>query len=131
MSEQTPESASAPLSLPDAPSLDWLRKQAKKRLAEMRKTSPRARLADAQFDLAKQYAFASWRALKAYIDSLSLEGQMFEAARKGDVRRLSRLLDKHPDMLHARAKPYEHTLLHAAAQSGQPATVELLLGRGI
>src|SRR3954451_5037339 len=45
----------APLSLPDSPSLDWLRKQAKRRLGELRKSNPAARLADAQFDLARQY----------------------------------------------------------------------------
>ena len=44
-------------SLPDAPNLDWLRKQAKRRLAELRQTNPDAKLADAQFDLAKQYGF--------------------------------------------------------------------------
>jgi ankyrin repeat protein len=131
MSEQTPESASAALSLPDAPSLDWLRKQAKRRLAELRATKPKAKLAEAQFALAKQYGFPSWRALKAHVDSLSLEGQLFEAAKKGDVKTLATLLDQHPDALNARAQPYEHTLLHAAAQSGQPATVEYLLRRGI
>ena len=36
MSDQTPRSASGPLSLPDAPNLDWLRKQAKHRLGELR-----------------------------------------------------------------------------------------------
>ena len=52
MSEETRGSASGP-SLPDAPNLDWLRKQAKRRLAELRATSPDTKLADAQFDLAK------------------------------------------------------------------------------
>ena len=78
MSEETAESASAPL--PDAPNLDWLRKQAKRRLDELRRTNPDAQLADAQFDLAKQYGFSSWRALKAHIDSLTVDGQLFEAA---------------------------------------------------
>src|SRR4051794_23008327 len=58
------EPTSTPLSLPESPSLDWLRKQAKRRLGELRKANPAARLADAQFDLARQYGFASWRALK-------------------------------------------------------------------
>jgi ankyrin repeat protein len=131
MSEQTPESGSEPLSLPDAPSLDWLRKQAKRRLEEIRKANPDAKLADAQFDLAKQYGFPSWRALKGHIDSLTVEGQLFAAARTGDVGALSALLDKHPQKLRARVKPYEWSLLHAAAEKGHLHVVDLLLRRGL
>jgi ankyrin repeat protein len=130
MSEQTSGSASGS-SLPDNPSLDWLRKQAKRRLAELRKTKPQAQLAEAQFEIAKQYGFASWRALKAHIDSLSIDAQLFEAAKKGETKKLASLLDEHPERLHARAKPYEHTLLHAAAQDGRLDAVALLLQRGI
>jgi ankyrin repeat protein len=131
MSERTPRSASAPLQLPDAPNLDWLRKQAKRRLEELRKSNPDAKLADGQFDLAKQYGFSSWRALKAHVDSLTVDGQLFDAARKGDVDTLAALLDKHPEKLHARAKPYEWTLLHAAADNRRLAAVDLLLKRGL
>jgi ankyrin repeat protein len=129
MSELTPESASPPSSLPDAPNLDWLRKQAKRRLEELRSTHREAKLSDAQFDIARQYGFPSWRALKAHIDSLTIEGQLFDAARHGDADRLARLLDDHPDKLHARAKPYEWTLLHLAAR--HLASVDLLLKRGL
>ena len=69
----------------------------------------------AQPALAKLCGFSSWRTLKAHIDALTVEGQLFDAARNGDVTRLTALLDKHPDRLHARAKPYEWSLLHAAA----------------
>lgn len=131
MSEQTPESAPGSLSLPDAPNLDWLRKQAKRRLDELRQANAAAQLADAQFDLAKQYGFPSWRALKAHIDSLTLDGQLFEAARNGNVTTLTALLDKQPDKLHARAQPYEWSLLHTAAHNGHLALVELLLQRGL
>ena len=34
------------MSLPDSPNLDWLRKQGKRRLGDLRKTNPAARLAD-------------------------------------------------------------------------------------
>lgn len=119
------------MSLPDSPSLEWLRKQAKRRLAELRKTNLAARLADAQLDVARQYGFSSWRALKAQIDSLTVEGQLFDAARNGDVGRLAALLDRYPDKLRARTQPYEHTLLHLAAHKGHLAAVELLLKRGL
>lgn len=131
MSEQPPESASASSSLPDAPNLEWLRKQAKRRLDQMRKANPAAKLADAQFDLAKQYGFSSWRALKAHIDSLTVDGQLFDAARNGDVAVLAALLDKYPEKLYVRTKPYEHTLLHLAAFAGHLASVDLLLRRGL
>jgi ankyrin repeat protein len=131
MSEQTPESASDSLSLPDAPSLDWLRKQAKRRLVELCKTNPAAKLADAQFDLARHYGFSSWRALKARVGSTTLDGQLFEAARNGDVATLAALLDKYSHKLHAREKPYEWSLLHAAGHNGRLAAVDLLLKRGL
>jgi ankyrin repeat protein len=117
--------------LPNAPNLEWLRKHAKRRLEELRETNPDAQLADAQFDLARQYGFSSWRSLKEHIDALTLEGRLFEAARKGDAERLAALLDEHPDKLYGRDKPYEWTLLHAAAHNGHLAAVELLLERGI
>src|SRR5262245_43509274 len=131
MSEETSGSLSGSLSLPEHPNLDWLRKQAKRRLDELQKTNPSAQLADAQFELAKQYGFSSWRALKAHVDSLTTEGQLFNAASKGEVETLTALLDKHPEKLHARAKPYEWSLLHMAAHNGHLAAVDLLLKRGL
>jgi len=61
------------VNLPEHPDLDWLRKQAKRLLKELRETNPSARLADAQFDLAKRYGFSSWRALKAHVDTLTVD----------------------------------------------------------
>ncbi|HEU5185080.1 MAG TPA: ankyrin repeat domain-containing protein [Gemmatimonadaceae bacterium] len=129
MAEQTP--ASGTLKLPDTPNLEWLRKQAKRRLEELRLTKPVARLAEAQLHLARDYGFSSWRALKAHVDSLAVEGQLFDAARTGDFSRLQALLDRHPDKLRARARPYEWSLLHTAAHNGHLAAVDLLLQRGL
>ena len=117
------------MNLPDKPDLDWLRKQAKRRLEELRQANPTAKLAEAQFDLSRQYGFPSWRALKAHIDSLTVDGQLFDAARNGDVSKLADLLDTYPEKLHARAKPYNWTLLHLAAQHLEAA--DLLLKRGL
>jgi ankyrin repeat protein len=124
-----PEQTSA--TLPDNPNLEWLRKQAKTRLDELRQTRSDARLADAQFDLAKQYGFTTWRALKSHIDSLALDGQVIEAARTGNVERLTTLLDDNPDKLHLKVPPYEVSLLFPAAQSGNVDAVDLLLRRGL
>jgi ankyrin repeat protein len=131
MSEQTRGPASASLPLPDAANLEWLRKQAKRRLRELQHENPEAKLADAQFDVAKQYGFSSWRALKAHVDSMTADGQLFEAARTGDVAKLTALLDEHPDKLQARMKPYEWTLLHMAGHNGRASAVDLLLRRGL
>ena len=129
MPEQTPESAS--LELPDNPNLEWLRKQAKTRLAELRQANPSAKLAEAQFDIAKRYGFSSWRALKGHIDSLTVDGQIIDSARKGNVESLRRLLDEHPDKLHLKVPPYEASLLFPASQSGSIDAVDLLLARGL
>jgi ankyrin repeat protein len=115
--------------LPDSPSLDWLRKQAKRHLGELRQTNPEAKLSDAQFALAREYGFPSWRALKAHVDSLTVEGRLFDAARNGDLATLTTLLDAHPNGLQTRMNGF--TLLHVAAHRGHPAAVELLLERGL
>src|SRR5688572_8730696 len=54
--------------LPARPSIDQLRKRAKERLVAMRTTDPLAKLADAQFLLAREYGFDSWPKL---VDHLS------------------------------------------------------------
>ena len=131
MSEQSSGPASGARALPDAPNLDWLRKQAKRRLDELQATNPNAQLSDAQFDIAKEYGFASWRALKAHIDSLTADGQLFSAAERGDVDALRAALDEHPERVHARKPPYEWTLLHVAAHNGRLPVVEMLLERGL
>jgi ankyrin repeat protein len=129
MPEQTPESAS--FEFPDNPSLEWLRKQAKTRLAELRRMNPGARLSEAQFEIAKRYGFSSWRALKKHLDSLTLESRIIESARKGHVERLAELLDEHPEMLHLKVPPYEASLLFPATQSGNVDAVNVLLERGL
>jgi hypothetical protein len=121
----------APLPLPDDPSLEWLRTRAKARLAELRQGDPQARLADAQFSIAKLYGFSSWRALKAHLDSLTLDGRIIEAARSGDAGGLARLLDDHPEKLQLKVPPYEASLLFPAARSANVDTVKLLLARGV
>ena len=118
-------------SLPENPNLEWLRKTAKDRLDEMRTGDTKAKLAAAQFDVARQYGFASWRGLKAHVHSLTVDGQFKEAVSQGDLPRLKSLLDQHPDKLQARFAPYKWSLLHGAAQAGQLAVVEYLLQRGL
>jgi hypothetical protein len=92
MAEQAPESTS----LPDAPNLGWLRKQAKRRVVELRQTDSAVRLADAQLDLARQYGFSSWRSLKKHVDSLTVEGQLFDACANRPPAARRRRRPEHP-----------------------------------
>src|SRR3954471_13001587 len=130
MSDET--SGSAPTRvLPDAPSLEWLRKHAKQHLTLLRQHEPSARLADAQLAVAREYGFKSWRALKAHVELLSLDGKLFDAAERGDADSLGALLDAHPEKLRVTKPPYAWSLLHVAAHRGQAAVVEMLLHRGL
>ena len=79
--------------LPLRPDLDWLRKAAKKRLAELRRADAAAKLHHAQLEIARDYGFASWRALKTHVDAVSLDGQVLAATLAGDADALSRLHD--------------------------------------
>ena len=88
-----------PKALPAKPNIDWLRKAAKDRLADLRALDPAAKLNAAQRDLAGDYGFRSWRALMAHVDSLTsgaLTGarpdrkSFFQAARAGDVETAGR-----------------------------------------
>lgn len=63
-----PEGQEPPRELPLAANLEHLKKQAKARLRLLRAQAPEARLADAQLAIARDYGFASWRALKTRIE---------------------------------------------------------------
>jgi len=73
--------------LPANPNLDWLKKTAKQRLGELRASHPDARLHQAQLQIARDYGFSSWRALKSHVDRMApaRQHQVFAAARAGDV----------------------------------------------
>jgi ankyrin repeat protein len=84
----------APRALPANPNLDWLRKAAKRRLAELRAGMPDAKLHQAQLAVAHDYGFKSWRALKAHVDAIRPispdRDRVFAAARAGDVEAVRR-----------------------------------------
>jgi hypothetical protein len=54
--------------LPPQPSLDHLRREAKRELAVLRSRSAAAQLSDAQLVTARAYGFSSWRAMKQEVD---------------------------------------------------------------
>ena len=80
--------------LPANPNLDWLKKAARKRLVRLRADEPDARLHQAQFAVARDYGFPSWRALKLHVDRTSPafgdRDRVFAAARIGDLEAVRR-----------------------------------------
>ena len=81
-----------PKALPAQPHIDWLKKTAKARLTELRARDPAAKLHQAQRDVAEEYGFKSWRALKAHVDATSLDGRIIAATIEGNAPELGRLL---------------------------------------
>jgi ankyrin repeat protein len=119
-----------PKALPSHPNLDWLRKAAKERLAELRAREPAAKLHQAQLDIAKDYGFASWRALKAHVDTLSIDGQIISAATRGDALKLEQLLAARPAKIALTGGQWNRPLLHLATEGGHLECVEVLLRHG-
>ncbi len=126
--------------LPDHPSLDQLRIQAKEllqafhsgdsaalaTLAEAPPAGPVAkpRLADAQRALARSYGFASWSRLKTHVESSSLWPPLREAIQVGDLAEVKLHLRRHPELKRYRPTNNATDLLAFAAQSNQIALVE-------
>lgn len=50
---------------PARPSIEFVKNEAKRRLAAQRPSDPDLKLTAVQFDIAREYGYASWRALKA------------------------------------------------------------------
>lgn len=59
--------------LPPHPNLEHLKKQAKDLLHELKQQNSTLKLADAQHALAREYGFASWPKLKAYVESVPIQ----------------------------------------------------------
>jgi ankyrin repeat protein/catechol 2,3-dioxygenase-like lactoylglutathione lyase family enzyme len=121
--------------LPERPSLEYLKKLAKDRLQDLRRTDPTTKLAAAQLAVARELGFPSWRALKAEVERRSSDDGtlFFEACTSGDVEALRALLQKNPSLVrtaNSRARHGNWTGLHTAAQAGHVDAVKLLLQHG-
>ena len=126
--------------LPERASLDWLRKTAKQKLAALRASEPRAKLADAQRDLARAYGFASWRALKAHVeapaapDSDAVVTAFLRAVGDGETEKVRAALAAAPRLAEAVGPhPYwggRPQALHVAIETKRPDMFALLLAAG-
>jgi ankyrin repeat protein len=121
-----------PRALPANPNLDWLKKAAKKRLAELHASRPDARLFQAQLALANDHGFPSWRALKAHLESVDPakpnRDRVFAAARAGDVEAIRRAFaagfdpstqDRNGRTIHQVAKDLHHEAIELLARDLQ------------
>jgi len=124
-----------PLPLPERASLEYLRKLAKERLRELRRTNPQAKLAEALLAVARDYGFSSWRALKAEISKRENErlAVFFAACAGGDVERMRELITADPSLVRRANTNEPHggwTALHTTARHGQLEATRLLLANG-
>lgn len=137
-------------SLPLRANLEWLKKLCKERFATLRANDPHARLSDAQLAVAREYGFASWRRLKAYVDQIRQKlgkvpmadpaeplaeptdpelGQLLTAVYAGDTLLVIQLLQRRPILVRSHG-PDGQTPLHAAAQCNDPRLAVYLLTFG-
>jgi len=119
--------------LPARPSLEYLRKVAKERLVALRRTRPGAQLADALSDVAQEYGFRGWRALKAEVDrrQSSVADRFFAACRKGDAEALRALLAGDPALINARDDGHNASGLYFAAAHADAARVLIDAGADV
>lgn len=109
--------------LPERPSLDQLRTQAKELVKTTRAANPAYRLSQAQRDLAREYGFASWAKLVAHVEFLTHRPQLHEAVRAGDLEEVRRLLDAYPEL---RTGIEDGEAFALAAQNGRLEIVRFL-----
>jgi ankyrin repeat protein len=135
---KSPSHASS--TLPAHANLEHLKNEAKQRLKALRAGRSAAKLAEAQFLVARGYGFSSWRDLKAYVDALHSSGQqLINAVRDGDLAAIRTILDGHPELvnastdIHPRMRPSDTLtmrLLHLAIAEGNADVLRLLIERG-
>ena len=139
-----------PRRLPDRPSLEQLRKQAKEHLDTLRTADPSATLSAAQHALAREYGFANWPQLVHHVESLQPHRQMlqpaelrsdeqltwssgsgtdvwslFQACTAGDLRTVQALIAKNPAL--ARAHYDYRKPLYFAVRENRVDVVRFLL----
>ena len=116
--------------LPPRASLEFLRKLARDRLADLRKANPRTQLAEALLAVAREHGFSSWRALKAEIDRrhATSASRFFDAIATRDAGTVRALLREEPSLIRARHSRHDASALHHAC--GDLDTTRVLLDAG-
>lgn len=81
-----------PRPLPERPNLRHLKDQAK----DLLKSGAAASLAEAQFQIARLYGFASWPKLRAHVESFEELGQLKQAIDTNDIARVKTMMTRNP-----------------------------------
>src|SRR5271168_2719468 len=92
------QSEDSPRPLPDRPNLRHLKDQAKELQKDSKRAGRAASLAEAQFQIARTYGFASWPKLKAHVDAIEETGQLKQAIDRNDFSEVKRLLTRNPEL---------------------------------
>src|SRR5688572_33177904 len=87
----------APRPLPDRPNLRHLKDQAK----DLLEAGTARSIADAQFQTARLYGFASWPKLKAHVESFEETGQLKQAIDANDIARVKTMMTRNPALHNA------------------------------
>ncbi|HEX7961710.1 MAG TPA: ankyrin repeat domain-containing protein [Terriglobales bacterium] len=136
--------------LPQKPSLEHLKKQAKDLLCDFELRQPAAierfrsvsssspKLADAQHVIARDYGFASWTKLKEHVDTVTRELQpkqkLAAAVRASDADRVEQTLAEQPELKAQINEPmFDYggmQALLAAVQRTDRKTIDVLLRAG-
>lgn len=140
MSDTPARPVSSRCDLPVRASIEHLRNEAKAHLRALRQEKPATCLSEAQLEVARNYGFSSWRALKIYVDALhSFGAQIIQAVHERDLPRIRRILDDYPELVNAstdlqqRVRPSDTSamrLIHLAIAENQTDVLCLLIERG-
>src|SRR5688572_25586953 len=82
----------APRPLPDRPNLRHLKNQAE----DLLNAGAAASLADAHFQIARLYGFASWPKLKAHVEFFGEIGQLKQAIDTNDIACVKTMMTRNP-----------------------------------
>ncbi|MEP5728919.1 MAG: ankyrin repeat domain-containing protein [Sulfitobacter sp.] len=128
--------------LPAHANIEWLKKTAKQQKNRLSRANPTVKLADVQFDLAKEYGFSSWRALTAFCAQQDPQPSAQNNQVDGFLRHVSEgqhdailaALALNPEFANATGNhPYwgghPHPL-HLAVEGNRHAILKLLLAHG-
>lgn len=124
--------------LPDRPSLEHLRKEAKQLLRASREKDPTRQLADAQYEIAQRYGFPTWTALKEHVAERNADADpmpaLLAAVRASDADGVRRVLRRNGALrgsrLDAGIGDFGATLMITAAERADVAVIDALLERG-
>lgn len=132
--------------LPQQPSLEQLKKQAKElleryragdaaaiaeiNLYERRPDAATFALHDAQRVLARAYGYESWSKLKAFVDGVNI-ARFTEAVKAGDAAMVRTMLAARPELIDMDVSASnEHRAIHYAVLQRDPGMVRLLMEAG-